>query len=112
MTREELLKGDGEISVTISLDDGTDVECSVVTVVTANGKDYAVLLPEDTRFESCWAVPRNKSGNKAKFGFSSDPVWFAQEPSADLWKKHFAEQISAYSGDNWLLPDEEADDNG
>lgn len=46
MTREELLNQDEDITVTITLDDDTDVECQVVTVVTANEKDYAVLLPQ------------------------------------------------------------------
>lgn len=57
MTKEELLKGDGELSVTITLDDDTDVECDVVTVVTANEKDYVVLLPQkgpDAENGSVW----------------------------------------------------------
>lgn len=74
--------------------------------------EHAVLLPEDTRYESCWSVPRNKSGSKAKYGFSSDPVWFAEEPNAALWKQHFAEQIASYAGDNWLFPDEETEEDG
>ena len=35
---------DEEVTVTLNLEDG-DVECSVVTVFTADGKDYIALLP-------------------------------------------------------------------
>ena len=45
MTKEEILNSEDEITVTLDLDDGSTIECQVVTIVSANGKDYIVLLP-------------------------------------------------------------------
>ena len=36
---------DGEATVTLTLDDGTVVECVVLTIFPAGGKDYIALLP-------------------------------------------------------------------
>ena len=44
MKKEDLLK-DEDITVTLTLDDDSELECQVVTVVTANDKDYIALLP-------------------------------------------------------------------
>ena len=42
---KELFSDDNEITVTLTLDDGSDVECRAVTVLTAGGRDYIALLP-------------------------------------------------------------------
>ena len=34
-----------EMTVTLSLDDGTELECIVLTIFEAQGKDYIALLP-------------------------------------------------------------------
>ncbi len=36
-----------EMTVTLDLEDGTSVECAIVTILTVNEKDYIVLLPLD-----------------------------------------------------------------
>ena len=36
-----------EMSITITLDDDTEVECEVVTILTVDEKDYIVVLPQD-----------------------------------------------------------------
>ncbi len=36
-----------EMSITITLDDDTEVECEVVTILTVSEKDYIVVLPKD-----------------------------------------------------------------
>lgn len=36
-----------DVMVTLSLDDDTEVECMVVTIFEAGGKDYIALLPTD-----------------------------------------------------------------
>ena len=71
-------------------------------------RENACLLPEEERFQSMWQIPRNKSGNKNKFGFSADSIWYATEPSAAAWKRAFAENIEHYMtcGNN-LLCDED-----
>lgn len=45
MDKKELLSGLDDISVTLDLENGS-IECSVVTVFTAEGRDYIALLPE------------------------------------------------------------------
>ena len=36
-----------EMTVTLTLDDGSDLECVVLTIFEAGGKDYIALLPLD-----------------------------------------------------------------
>lgn len=36
-----------EMTVTLTLDDGSDLECVVLTIFEADGKDYIALLPLD-----------------------------------------------------------------
>ena len=38
---------DEEMTVELELDDGTQVNCAVITILTVEGKDYIVLLPLD-----------------------------------------------------------------
>ena len=42
---EENKQPEEEATVTLSLDDGTDVECAIVSIFPAGGKDYIALLP-------------------------------------------------------------------
>ncbi len=43
----EMNEVDDEMFVTLTLDDDTEVECLVVTIFTANEKDYIALLPTE-----------------------------------------------------------------
>lgn len=43
---------DEEMTVTLDLDDGTTVTCSIVTILTVQAKDYIVLLPLDEKGEN------------------------------------------------------------
>lgn len=47
---EEVL--DEDMSVDIILDDGTTVNCKIITILTVNDKDYIVLLPLDENGEN------------------------------------------------------------
>ncbi|MBE5940184.1 MAG: DUF1292 domain-containing protein [Lachnospiraceae bacterium] len=38
---------DDEMMVTLTLDDDSEVECVVITIFEADGKDYIALLPTD-----------------------------------------------------------------
>lgn len=42
---DKINENDDEMYVTLSLDDGTEAECVVVTILEAGGRDYIVLLP-------------------------------------------------------------------
>jgi len=50
---------DEEMTVSLDLDDGTTVVCSILTILTVDGKDYIALQPLD------------EEGNAA-----TDDVWF------------------------------------
>lgn len=43
---------DEEMSVTLELDDGTSVDCAVITIITVDEQDYIVLLPLDENGEN------------------------------------------------------------
>lgn len=47
---EELL--DEDMSVDIILDDGTCVNCKIITILTVDSKDYIVLLPQNENGEN------------------------------------------------------------
>ena len=36
-----------DMTISITLDDDTDIECEVVTILEVDGKDYIVVLPND-----------------------------------------------------------------
>lgn len=44
---EQGLENEEEMTVTLTLDDGTELECVVLTIFEAGGKDYIALLPLD-----------------------------------------------------------------
>lgn len=43
---------DEEMTVELELDDGTQVVCAIVTILTVQDKDYIVLLPLDEKGEN------------------------------------------------------------
>lgn len=44
-TEENMTPEDEEMTVTLDLEDGTTVNCAVVTILTVSKRDYIVLLP-------------------------------------------------------------------
>ena len=61
----ENLPEDEEMYVTITLDDGVDVKCSIVTIFECEGKDYIALLPLDENGE-------NNDGEVWLYGYKED----------------------------------------
>ena len=47
MADEKNLNEEEEMTVTLTLDDGREIECVVLTIFPAGGKDYIALLPMD-----------------------------------------------------------------
>lgn len=45
-------ENDEEMTVTLDLEDGTTVTCSIVTILTVNKQDYIALLPLDDKGEN------------------------------------------------------------
>lgn len=54
-----------EMTVDLELDDGTNVTCAVITILTVNAKDYIVLLPLDENGE-------NQDGEVWFYGYKED----------------------------------------
>lgn len=44
-TFEQPESNDEEMTVTLDLEDGSSVECAIVTILTVNNQDYIALLP-------------------------------------------------------------------
>ena len=61
----ENLPEDEEMYVSITLDDGKDVKCSIVTIFECEGKDYIALLPLDENGE-------NNDGEVWLYGYKED----------------------------------------
>lgn len=51
-TFEQPESNDEEMTVTLDLEDGSSVECAIVTILTVNNQDYIVLLPLDANGEN------------------------------------------------------------
>ncbi len=70
-TQEELEKE--EMTVDLELDDGSQVTCAVVTILTVSGKDYIALLPLDENGE-------NTEGEVWFYRYSENPKDPNEEP--------------------------------
>ena len=49
--KDALRNEDSDILVTLDLDDGTQVECEILTIFTVGEQDYIALLPLDDKGE-------------------------------------------------------------
>ena len=62
-----------EMTVELELDDGTNVNCAVITILTVDKKDYIALLPLDEDGE-------NSDGEVWLYGYSENPDDPNEEP--------------------------------
>ena len=67
---------DEEMTVELELDDGTLVNCAVITILTVAGKDYIVLLPLDESGE-------NEDGEVWFYRYTENPDDPNEEPVLD-----------------------------
>lgn len=67
---------DEEMTVELELDDGTNVNCAVITIITVNSKDYIVLLPLNEEGE-------NEDGEVWFYRYSENPDDPNEEPVLD-----------------------------
>lgn len=67
---------DEEMTVEIELEDGTVVNCAVITILTVKEKDYIVLLPLDEQGE-------NADGEVWFYGYQENPDNPGEEPVLD-----------------------------
>ena len=62
-----------EMTVDLTLDDGTEVTCAIVTIMEVEGKDYIALLPLDENKE-------NEDGEVWFYEYSENPDDPNEEP--------------------------------
>lgn len=64
---------DEEMTVELELEDGANVNCAVITILTVESKDYIVLLPLNEEGE-------NEDGEVWFYGYSENPDDPNEEP--------------------------------
>lgn len=64
---------DEEMTVELELEDGTNVNCAVITILTVEAKDYIVLLPLNEKGE-------NEDGEVWFYSYSENPDDPNEEP--------------------------------
>lgn len=67
---------DEEMTVELELDDGSVVNCAVITIITVEKKDYIALLPLNDKGE-------NEDGEVWFYGYSENPDDPNEEPVLD-----------------------------
>lgn len=84
---------DTDILVTLDLDDGSEVECEILTILSVNGQDYIALLPLDGEGEA------NEEGEVFIYRYSED-----EEGSPSLANIEDDDEYEAVSDrfDEWL----------
>lgn len=68
---------DEEMTVELELDDGSVVNCAVITIITVEGKDYIALLPLNENGD-------NEDGEVWFYGYSENPDDPNEEPKLDF----------------------------
>lgn len=68
---------DEEMTVELELDDGTNVTCAIITILTVASKDYIVLLPLNEQGE-------NEDGEVWFYRYSENPDDPNEEPVLDF----------------------------
>ena len=67
---------DEEMTVELELDDGTIVNCAIITILTVESNDYIVLMPLDDQGE-------NEDGEVWFYSYSENPDDPNEEPVLD-----------------------------
>ena len=84
------LNNDDEMFVTLTLDDDTEVECIVITIFEAAGKDYIALLPiedenEDEGEVYLYRYSEDAEGNPILENIESDDDYEVVADRFDEW---------------------------
>ncbi|MDO5344911.1 MAG: DUF1292 domain-containing protein [Lachnospiraceae bacterium] len=91
--------GENGATVTLNLDDGTDVECAILTIYKAAGRDYIALLPLNEKGE-------NEDGEVYLYRFT---LGENSEPSLENIEDDEEYEAASDGFDQWL-DDQEFDD--
>lgn len=87
---KKINENDDEMYVTLSLDDGTEAECIVVTILEADGRDYIALLPmEGAEAEEgevfLYRYAEDADGNPDLSNIETDEEYEAVADAFDEW---------------------------
>lgn len=92
MAQQEQLKDEDDIMVTLNLDDGTDVECSILTIFEVNNQDYIALLPQDEQGKEntdgevfIYRYFEDEDGNPSLENIETDEEYEAVADRFDEW---------------------------
>ena len=94
-TFEQPESNDEEMTVTLDLEDGSSVECAIVTILTVNNQDYIVLLPLDENGE-------NEDGEVWFYRYSENENDPNEEPVLDYIDDDDEYEAVADAFDEWL----------
>ncbi len=83
--------GEGGATVTLNLDDGTSVECAVLTIYSAAGREYIALLPLNENGE-------NEDGEVYLYRFSEENG----EPTLENIEDDDEYEAASDGFDQWL----------
>lgn len=86
---------DEEMTVELELEDGTNVNCAVITILTVNSRDYIVLLPLDENGE-------NEDGEVWFYRYSENPEDPNEEPELDFIEDDDEYEMVADAFDEYL----------
>lgn len=84
-----------EMTVTLDLEDGSTVVCSVVTILEVDGQDYIVLLPLDEEGE-------NEDGEVWFYRYSENPDDPNEEPELEYIENDDEYELVADAFDEFL----------
>lgn len=84
-----------EMTVTLELDDGSSVVCSIVTILEVQGQDYIVLLPLDENGE-------NEEGEVWFYRYSENPNDPNEEPELGYIEDDAEYELVADAFDEFL----------
>lgn len=83
---------DEDIMVTLDLDDGSQVECEILTIFTVNDQDYIALLPLDASGEPnddgevyIYRYAEDEDGNPSLANITDDEEYEAVADRFDEW---------------------------
>ena len=83
------------MTVTLDLEDGSSVECAIVTILTVNNQDYIVLLPLDENGE-------NEDGEVWFYRYSENENDPNEEPVLDYIDDAYEYEAVADAFDEFL----------
>ena len=83
-------ENDDEMYVTLELDDGTEVECVIITIFEANNRDYIALLPSEGKEADdgevfLYRYSEDKDGNPDLTNIESDEEFEVVSEAFDEW---------------------------